>query len=94
MIISGRRVGWFMANVVAAVLLIWSVVDIVAKTTTSPATMLAQIAFWPIQFRPIAFVGIALAVCRRRRGVLDRSAACRSRLRYDAPGWCRNCGSP
>ena len=62
MIISGRRTGWMMANVVATVLVLWSVVDIIAKTTTSPATMLAQIAFWPIQFRPIAFVGIALAL--------------------------------
>jgi hypothetical protein len=62
MIISGRRVGWFMANAVAAVLLIWSGIDILAKTTTSPATMLAQIAFWPIHFEPIALVGVALAL--------------------------------
>ena len=60
MIVSGRRVGWFMANVVAAVLLIWSAIDIVAKTTTSPATLLAQIAFWPIHFR-------AIDAARRRR---------------------------
>lgn len=62
MVVSGRRVGWFAANVVAALLIAWSVVDAVLKTTTSPATMLAQISFWPIDFRPIGIVGAVLAL--------------------------------
>lgn len=61
MIMSGRRVGWFMANAVAGLLIAWSVVDIVAGLTTSPTTLLAQLAMWPIEVQPIALVGVAVA---------------------------------
>jgi hypothetical protein len=62
MIVSGRRVGWFAANALAAVIVAWSIVDVALETTTSPVTMLAQLAFWPLEFRPIALVGVALAL--------------------------------
>jgi hypothetical protein len=65
MLLSGRRVGWMAANVVAAIVIAWSVIDVVLETTTSPYTMLARLAFWPIEVEPIAVVGIvgALLIC-------------------------------
>ena len=62
MIVSGRRVGWFTANALAALLIVWSVLDIVFEATTSPMTLLAEVAFWPIEFEPIALVGVAAAI--------------------------------
>jgi hypothetical protein len=62
MILSGRRVGWLMTNVLAALLIGWSVVDIALRATTSPATLLGELAFWPIEVRPIALVGVVVAL--------------------------------
>jgi hypothetical protein len=62
MIVSGRRIGWFMANVIAAIALAWSAIDIATERATSPATLLAQLAFWPIDVRPVALVGAAVAL--------------------------------
>jgi hypothetical protein len=59
---SGRRLRWWPANGIAVVLVGWSVLDVVGKRTTSPFTMLADIAFWPITFRVLGSVGIALVV--------------------------------
>jgi hypothetical protein len=62
MIVSGRRIGWIVANVVAAFLVGWSVLDIATEHTTSPFTCLAQLAFWPIEFRPTALIGLAVVL--------------------------------
>jgi hypothetical protein len=59
---SGRRLRWWPANIVAGVLVAWSILDVVGKRTTSPLTMLADVAFWPITFRVVGLVGIALVV--------------------------------
>ncbi len=61
MIVSGRRWSWPRANLVAAVLLGWSVADVAAHTTTSPASLLGDIALWPLRFRPLGLVGVAVA---------------------------------
>jgi len=58
--VSGRRLRWWPANLLAAILIGWSAIDILAKTTTSPFTLLADIAFWPIEFRAIALISIVL----------------------------------
>jgi len=57
---SGRRLRWWPANFLAAILIGWSVLDVLGKRTTSPFTLLADIAFWPITFRAIALVSIVL----------------------------------
>jgi hypothetical protein len=62
MIASGRRLGWGAANVLAAVVLAWSAVDLVLEARTSPLSLLADLAFWPIEVRPDAAVGIVVAV--------------------------------
>ncbi len=58
--VSGRRLRWWPANLLAAILIGWSAIDILAKTTTSPFTLLADIAFWPIEFRAIALISVVL----------------------------------
>lgn len=55
---SGRRLKWWPANLLAAVLLAWSAIDVVTRHATSPFTLMAQISFWPIVFRPLALVSI------------------------------------
>lgn len=62
MLLSGRRVGWLAANLAAAALIGWSTVDVALEVTTSPLTLLAQLAFWPIEVQPLALVGVAAAL--------------------------------
>ncbi len=57
---SGRRLRWWPANILGAVIVGWSVLDVIGKHTTSPLTMLADIAFWPVTFRIVGIVGILL----------------------------------
>jgi len=62
MAVSGRRMRWWPANAVAALAIGWSILDVTTKHLTSPLTMLAEIAFWPITFRITGLVGIVLVV--------------------------------
>ncbi|MEI7593189.1 MAG: hypothetical protein WCK41_08235 [Actinomycetes bacterium] len=62
MITSGRRVKWWITNVIAALVLAWSVADVMGKVRTSPLTWLGGLAFWSIRVTPIALVGAAIAV--------------------------------
>jgi hypothetical protein len=61
MIVSGRRLGRFVANVVAAAVLAWSAADIALGTTTSPYTLLGRLALAPLEYEVIALVPVALA---------------------------------
>jgi len=70
MVTSGRRVAWWTANGIAAVVLAWSVADVMAKMRTSPLTWLAGLAFWSIRVTPVALVGVALALGVGLVGVL------------------------
>ena len=58
MALSGRRIGIWAANGLALVVLAWSGADIAAHVTTSPLTLLASIAFWPLQVAPLAVIGV------------------------------------
>lgn len=62
MAVSGRRWGWVRTNALAAGVLAWSVVDVVIGVRTSPASLLGDLALWPLRFQPLAFVGVAVAV--------------------------------
>lgn len=62
MIASGRRFGIIVANALAVALLAWSALDIVAKTTTSPMTMLGTLAFAGVVFNPLGILPILLAI--------------------------------
>jgi len=57
---SGRRLRWWPANALAVLLIGWTVVDIVTGTLTNPFALMARIAFWPIEFQPLALVTPAL----------------------------------
>jgi hypothetical protein len=70
MITSGRRLGWWSANGIAALVLLWSGADIYFGVRTSPLTWLASLAFWSIRFTPIALVSVALVVVAAVVGVL------------------------
>jgi hypothetical protein len=62
MAVSGRRVRWWPANGLALAIVLWSAIDVVTKHQTSPMTLLANIAFWPITFRILAIVAVVLVV--------------------------------
>lgn len=70
MVGSGRRIGWKTANVIALIVLAWSAADISWGVRTSPLTFIAEIAFWPITYEPLAYVGVAFAVLICVLGVL------------------------
>ena len=71
MVVSGRRIAWWLANVGALIVLAWSVVDIMTKLRTSPMTWLGGMAFWSIRFTPVALVSVALALAVAVAGVLN-----------------------
>jgi hypothetical protein len=62
MIVSGRRLGSRVGTLLALLVAGWSVADYFGHTTTSPATDLGVLALWPLQFRPIGFIGPVVAV--------------------------------
>lgn len=57
---SGRRLRWWPANGLAALLIGWTVLDVVTGTLTNPFALLARIAFWPIEFQPLALLPMVL----------------------------------
>jgi hypothetical protein len=61
LVVSGRRAGARMGSLLAVALVAWSVADVLEQTTTSPATLVGQLALWPLRFRPGALGGVAVA---------------------------------
>ena len=66
----GRRLKWWTVNVLAVVVLAWSVADVVTDHHTSPLTWLASLAFWSLRFSPLAIVAVALVAAAAVLGVL------------------------
>lgn len=62
MLVAGRRLGRYAGSGLAALVLAWSVVDLVTGVTTSPATFFGQLALWPLRFRPAGLIGPVVAV--------------------------------
>ena len=62
LIVSGHRLGRWVANSLALAVAGWSVADLAVGEATSPATFLGQVALWPLRWRPTAFVGVAVAL--------------------------------
>jgi hypothetical protein len=62
LVASGRRWGRFLTAVIGLVLVAWSLADVFGKAITSPASMLGSLAFWPLDFRPLAIVGVLVAL--------------------------------
>jgi hypothetical protein len=62
LVASGRRWGRWIAGAIGVALVAWSLLDVFAGVITSPASMLGSLAFWPLDVRPIAIVGVLLAL--------------------------------
>ena len=62
LVASGTRLPMRVATAIGAVLVGWAVYDAVAGSTTSPATQLARVALWPIEWSAFGLLGIAGAV--------------------------------
>lgn len=61
MVVSGRRLPRWVATGLGAAILAWSALDVGADIRTSPATLVGEVALWPLQFRPLGLVGVAVA---------------------------------
>jgi hypothetical protein len=62
MLVAGRRLGRWIGGGLAAVVLAWSIADVVAHVTTSPATFLGEVALWPLQFHVAGVIGLVVPV--------------------------------
>ena len=72
MLACGRRMRWWTVNLLALLVLAWSVADVATDRHTSPLTWLASLAFWSLKFSPLAIVAaalVALAVVFAVRGI-------------------------
>lgn len=59
---SGTRMHIRVATAIGVVLVSWAAVDAIAQTATSPATQLARVGLWPMDWDPLGLIGIGLAV--------------------------------
>ena len=62
MIAAGRRIDGRLASILGLPLLIWSLVDAVRGTTTSPTSFVGQVALWPLEPHPISALFLIPAV--------------------------------
>jgi hypothetical protein len=62
LVASGRRLGNLAALGIGAVLVAWSLADVFGDVITSPASMLGSLAFWPLEVRPLAILGVLIAL--------------------------------
>lgn len=62
MIVSGLGLGRWIAGLLALAVLAWSAIDIVVKTTTSPASLLGQLALWPLEVHAVDVVGVVVVL--------------------------------
>ena len=75
MLASGRRIGATKATVVAALIVAWSVADVVVasvdlgRTGTSPASLVGALALLPLVVRPVAIVGVLVALALALAGL-------------------------
>ncbi len=62
MLASGRRVGKGLASLLGVPLLVWSLVDALLGSVTSPTSFLGQVALWPLDRRPVSALVLGLPV--------------------------------
>ena len=60
LVAAGRRLSPWVAFVVGVALLGWSGVDVGLGVRTSPSSLLGEVAFWGLTWRPTAFVGVGV----------------------------------
>jgi hypothetical protein len=69
MVIAGLRLGRWIGGVLALGVLAWSAADAVTGTVTSPASLLGQVALWPLTFHPFDLVVLVLAAAAVAAGL-------------------------
>ena len=57
---SGNRIGRIPAQLIAVLVLGWSVLDLTQEVATSPLTFLGRLALWPLHVELTAFIGAVL----------------------------------
>jgi len=62
MVVAGRRWGRLAGSGLALGVVAWSAADLAGGTTTSPATLLGEVAEWPLRFRIVGLIGVIAAV--------------------------------
>jgi hypothetical protein len=62
MLMSGPRLGRWVAGGLAVAVVGWSGLDVALGTTTSPASLLGQLALWPLAVHPLDVAGAGVAL--------------------------------
>lgn len=62
LVFSGLRFGRLAGTLLAVVVLAWSGADVATGLTTSPMTLLGEVALWPMRFRAVGAVGAVVAL--------------------------------
>jgi hypothetical protein len=62
LVASGTPLSVRRANVVAAVLVLWSVVDVVVESATAPTALVGRVALLPLEWSWAALAGVALVL--------------------------------
>jgi Family of unknown function (DUF6297) len=70
LVASGGRLDARRANAIAALLVIWSVIDVVADSATSPTAQLGRVALLPLDRSWLALIGVVLALALAGAGLV------------------------
>jgi hypothetical protein len=70
LVVSGTRTGTRIANAIGALLVAWSIVDVVTEHATSPTAQLGRIALLPLTSSPLAALGAVEALALVAVGLL------------------------
>jgi hypothetical protein len=70
MLVSGHRLGRIAGAGLALVVVAWSAADLALGITTSPATLIGDVALWPLHWRPLGLVGVAVLAVAAVAGFL------------------------
>lgn len=62
LIASGRRLSRLITTMAGLALVAWSLLDVFGGVITSPTSMLGALAFWPLEVRIVAIVGVVVAL--------------------------------
>ena len=62
LVASGTRMRPLVANAIAAVLIVWSAIDVVAHSATSPTAQIGRVALLPLDSSAFAALGVVIAL--------------------------------
>jgi hypothetical protein len=62
LVVSGLRLGRWIGGFLALAVLGWSALDVSQKSVTSPASLLGQLALWPLKAHPIDVIAVVVAL--------------------------------